>query len=142
MAREKCMVPASSARQTAFFFARRMGRFFAACLLSGFYFSAAWAQQPVDVALVVGSETVVIEQFGQLHKLLVLIRAQAMFFDFKSMNVVRAYPLSFAYVDALDHAPSEDEIRGGVRLVYEGVAEKPGVLARFVDSAAKASIPS
>lgn len=205
------MVPASSARQTAFFFARRMGRFFAACLLGGVYFSAAWAQQPVDVAfagfayagaesgmsarfpyshryvrsleesgtpvfqrlsqalksanpttlrvvdqiqelkgrdqalavaLVVGSETVVIEQFGQLHKLLVLIRAQAMFFDFKSMNVVRAYPLSFAYVDALDHAPSEDEIRGGVRLVYEGVAEKPGVLARFVDSVAKASIPS
>lgn len=205
------MVPASSARQTAFFFARQMGRFFAACLLGGVYFSAAWAQQPVDVAfagfayagaesgmsarfpyshryvrsleesgtpifqklsqalkganpsalmvvdqiqelkgrdqalavaLVVGSETVVTEQFGQLHKLLVLIRAQAMFFDFKSMNVVRAYPLSFAYVDALDHAPSEDEIRGGVRLVYEGVAGKPGLLARFVDSVAKASIPS
>lgn len=205
------MVPASLAQLVAIFFARLTGRFVAACLLGGVCFSAAWAQQPVDVAfagfayagtesgmaarfpyshryvrsleesgtpifkrlsqslkaanpvslrvvdqiqelkgrdqalavaLVVGSETVVVEQFGQLHKLLVLIRAQAMFFDFKSMNVIRAYPLSFAYVDALDHAPSEDEIRAHVRLVYEGVADKPGVLARFVSSVAKASIPS
>lgn len=98
--------------------------------------------QALAVAMVIGSETVVSEQFGGVHKLLVLIRGQAMFFDFKSMNVVRAYPLSFAYVDVLNHAPSDDEIRARVKLVYEGANDKPGLLTRFADSVRKATIPS
>lgn len=98
--------------------------------------------QALSVALVIGAETVVVEQFGELHKLLVLIRGQAMFFDFKSMNVLRAYPLSFAYVDLLNHAPTKDEIRARVRLVYEGANDKPGILARFVTSVAQAKIPA
>lgn len=93
------------------------------------------------VALVIGSETVVVEQFGSLHKLLVLVRGQTMFFDFKSMSVLRAYPLSFAYVDLLNHAPSQDEIRARVKLVYEGANGKSGLLSRFAGSLARAAIP-
>lgn len=99
--------------------------------------------QAVAVALVIGSETVSHEQFGDhLHKLMVLIRGQTMFFDFKSMNVVRAYPISFAYVDVLDHAPTPDEIMARVKLVYEGTVDKPGVLARFVNNVSQADIPA
>lgn len=98
--------------------------------------------QALAVALVVGSETVVAEQFGGIFKLLVLIRGQAMFFDFKSQSVVRAYPLSFAYVDVLDHPPSEAEKQARVKLVYEGVNDKPGLLARFANSVAQASVPA
>lgn len=98
-------------------------------------------EQALAVALVIGSEAVVSEQFGDVHKLMVLIRGQAMFFDFKSMNVVRSYPLSFAYVDLLPHAPNNDEIRTRVRLVYEGTGDKPGLLTRFANSVAQATIP-
>ncbi|WP_244216429.1 hypothetical protein [Herbaspirillum rubrisubalbicans] len=98
--------------------------------------------QALAVALVVGNETVSDETFGNVHKLMVVIRAQVMFFDFKSMNVVRSYPVSFAYVDVLDHAAREDEIMARVRLVYEGTGDKPGILARFVNSVAKAQIPA
>lgn len=98
--------------------------------------------QALAVALVIGAETVSVEQFGQLHKLTVLIRGQSMFFDFKSMNVVRAYPVSFAYVDVLDHAPSDDEVQARVRLVYEGTGDKAGLLARFVQSVARAQLPT
>ena len=94
------------------------------------------------VALVIGAETVSVEQFGNVHKLMVLIRGQTMFFDFKSMNVVRAYPISFAYVDLLDHVPSSDEIQARVKLVYLGAADKPGILSRFAQSVAKAQIPT
>lgn len=94
------------------------------------------------VALVIGSETVVSEQFGEMHKLLVLIRGQAMFFDFKSMNVVRSYPLSFAYVDLLNHAPTKEDVQARVRMVYEGANDKPGILSRFVASVAQAAIPA
>ena len=98
--------------------------------------------QALAVALVIGSETVSDETFGNVHKLMVVIRGQVMFFDFKSMNVVRSYPVSFAYVDALDHRASEDEIMARVKLVYEGIGDKPGILTRFVNSVVKAQIPA
>jgi len=97
--------------------------------------------QALVTALVLGSETVSIEQFGQLNKLMVLIRGQAMFFDFKSMNIVRSYPISFAYVDLLDHTPSKMEILERVKLVYEGANDKPGLINRFVNTVAKAKLP-
>lgn len=98
--------------------------------------------QALAVALVIGAETVVVEQLGAMHKLLVLIRGQAMFFDFKSMNVVRAYPLSFAYVDLFDRPPSDQEVASRVRMVYEGAGGKPGILTRFTRTVAQASIPA
>lgn len=98
--------------------------------------------QALAAALLIGSETVSAEQFGQHHKLTVLIRGQAMFFDFKSMNVVRSYPISFAYIDALDHAPQPEEIFARVKQVYEGADGKPGLLARFATTVAQAEIPA
>lgn len=98
--------------------------------------------QALAVALVIGAETVSVEQLGDVHKLMVLVRGQSMFFDFKSMNVVRSYPLSFAYVDLLDHVPSTDEVQARVRRVYEGTGDKAGVLARFVQSLASAQVPA
>ena len=98
--------------------------------------------QALAVALVIGTETVSIEQFGKLYKLMVLIRGQTMFFDFKSMSVVRTYPISFAYVDTLDHAPSPTEIDERVRLVYQGANDKSGLLDRFVNNVSKAEIPT
>lgn len=94
--------------------------------------------QALAVALVIGSETISHEQFGGIHKLMVLIRGQTMFFDFKSMSVVRSYPISFAYIDTFNHPPTEAEKRANVKLVYEGANGKPGLLARFSSNVAKA----
>lgn len=97
--------------------------------------------QAIAVALVVGSETVSIEEIAGLQKLLVLIRAQALFFDFKSMSVVRSYPISFAQIDVFDRAPSQAEIAERVRGVYEGAGGKPGIFARFASTLSKATLP-
>ncbi len=98
--------------------------------------------QVIAAALVVGSETISIEKFNPLNKLLVLIRAQVMFFDFKSMAVVRSYPISFAHIDVFDHTPTPAEIAERVRGVYEGANNKPGIFARFGNTLAKAALPS
>ena len=98
--------------------------------------------QAIAVALVIGSETISVEQLAGLHKLFVLIRAQALFFDFKSMSVIRAYPISFAHIDTFDRAPNADEIRARVRGVYEGAAGKPGIFTRFANTLASAVMPS
>lgn len=65
-----------------------------------------------------------------------------MFFDFKSMNIVRSYPISFAYVDLLDHVPTQAEVLTRVKMVYEGANDKPGLIGRFANTVAKAKMPS
>jgi hypothetical protein len=99
--------------------------------------------QAIAVALVIGSETISVEQFGGLYKLFVLIRAQALFFDFKSMSVVRAYPISSPFPPAtLDHPPTPAEIDNAVRIAYEGVGASRGVWARFAGALSTATLPT
>lgn len=98
--------------------------------------------QALVTSLVMSSETVSIESFGALRKLFVLIRGQALFFDFKSMAVVRSYPLSFAYIDVFDRDPTEEEIQARVRNVYEGAGGKPGIFARYAAVLAQATVPA
>lgn len=97
--------------------------------------------QALVASLVITSEIVSVEDVGGAHKLFVLVRGQALFFDFKAMAVVRAYPLSFAYIDNFVRGPSESEILEGVRVVYEGTADKPGIFERFASKLGTASIP-
>lgn len=98
--------------------------------------------QAIVTSLVVNSETVSIERFGNLRKLFVLIRAQALFFDFKSMAMLRSYPLSFAYVDVFEREPTDEEILSRVQAVYEGFGTKPGLFARYANVLAGATIPA
>lgn len=98
--------------------------------------------QAIAVALVVGAETVSVELLAGIHKLFVLVRAQALFFDFKSMSIVRAYPISFAVIDRFDRPPTREETLARVRSVYEGAEGKPGIFARFAEAVAKATLPS
>jgi len=98
--------------------------------------------QAIVVSLVVTSEIVSVERFGLLNKLMVLIRGQALFFDFKSMTVLRAYPLSFAFIDSFDREPTEAEKLGAVRKVYEGTQGKPGIYERFARALSGAALPT
>lgn len=99
------------------------------------------SDQALVASLVMSSETVSVEHFGNIRKLFILLRGQALFFDFKSMNVVRAYPISFGYVDNFQHDPSPQEILERVRLVYEGSDNKPGIYGRYASAMAGATLP-
>ena len=92
-------------------------------------------------ALLVTGETVSVERFGPHYKLFVQIRAQALIFDFKSKKIRRAYPMSFAYLDAFEHAPSEGEIDSAVAKAYEGAQGKLGIFGRYADALAGAKLP-
>jgi hypothetical protein len=100
------------------------------------------SDQALASALIINSETISIEEFGGLVKLFVLIKGQSVFFDFKTMTMIRSYPISFALIDALDHAPSDAEILERVARVYEGTSASPGIYKRYADSLAVASIPN
>lgn len=94
------------------------------------------------VALVVGAETSSVERIGKAWKLLSVVRGQVLFFDFKSMAVVRAYPISFGNPEALDHEPGPDERLAGMARVYEGTGGKPGLLERFALALQAATLPA
>lgn len=100
------------------------------------------SDQVVVVALVMNSETVSTERFGPYAKVFIQLRAQAVFFDFKTMTVVRAYPFSVAYVDLLDHMPEADELTDRVRKLYLGNDKTAGLVQRFGQALTTASLPA
>ena len=95
----------------------------------------------VSVALLLNNEAVSLEHFGQFAKFFVQLRGQALFFDFKSQTVLRAYPISLAYIDVVDHYPSEDEMQERIRLLFEGTQGKAGLFTRFAQAVQKATLP-
>ena len=90
--------------------------------------------------LTVTGETVSEETFGPVHKLLDQIRGQAMIFNFQEM-LLRAYPLSFAYLDVLDHSPSDAEIDDRIAKAYEGAQGKEGLFGRYAEALSRATLP-
>jgi hypothetical protein len=98
--------------------------------------------QAIAVALVMTNETVSTEQIAAVYKLFVQLRGQAMFFDFKSKSVIRAYPFSFAYIDALPSPPTEEQKIERIGYVYNGISGKPGILERFAGALTQATIPT
>jgi hypothetical protein len=98
--------------------------------------------QAIVSALVVTSETVSTEDFGDVTKVLALVRAQALFFDFKTQTVVRAYPLSFASIKLFRGTdPTDSDRLELIRRVFEGQGGKPGILQRYADALASATVP-
>lgn len=110
--------------------------------LSSRFDDLAGRDQAIAVALVMTNETVSTEQIGPIYKLFVQLRGQAMFFDFKSKTVLRAYPFSFAYIDALPSAPTDEQKNERIGYVYLGKNGKPGILERFANALNQASIPT
>ena len=74
----------------------------------------------VALAFVLDRETISVESFGEDHKLLIELSAQALFFDFKTMSVIASYPVSFRYIDVLDVIPGDDYISSLVRSILLG----------------------
>ncbi|MDM8357583.1 hypothetical protein [Pandoraea communis] len=95
----------------------------------------------MTIAYLAGADNLRAVRFGAIRKLFVLLRGQVLFFDFKSMTVLRSYPVSFGYVDNLDHEPTRAEVLERVRMVYDGANGKPGLYARFASSVAQAQLP-
>lgn len=98
--------------------------------------------QAIAVALVVTNESISTEQIGPVYKLLIQLRGQALFFDFKSMTILRAYPISFAYIDALSAQPTDAVKDRDIAYLYKGTGGKPGLIDRFNAALTAATLPN
>ncbi len=97
--------------------------------------------EAIVVILEVTDETVSTERFDDLTKLFINIRAQALFVDFKSMTVLRSYPISAVYLGALPGEPTEAKKLAKVRELIVG-GEQPGLIGHFLERLAHASLPA
>jgi hypothetical protein len=96
--------------------------------------------EAILVILEVTDETVSTEKFDDLTKLFIDIRAQALFFDFKSKTVLRSYPISAVYLGALPGEPTNAKKLETVRELIVG-GEQPGLIGHFLERLAHASLP-
>lgn len=104
--------------------------------------SLAATDQAIAVALVITNETSSVENLGPVQKLFTYVRAQALFFDLKSMTVVRAYPLSFVFLDTTTATPTDQQKLDAMKIVYFGRDGKPGILQRFEVAITNATLPT
>jgi hypothetical protein len=74
----------------------------------------------VALAFVLDRETISTESFGEEHKLLIELSAQALFFDFKTMSVIASYPVTLRYIDVLNALPDDAYISNLVRSIFLG----------------------
>lgn len=97
--------------------------------------------QVILVALVITGETVSTERIEDYTKLFVNLRAQALFFDFKSQTVLRAYPISVVYLGATRVDPGDAEKRARVAELLVG-GRLPSIVDHFVTKVEGAALPT
>ncbi len=99
------------------------------------------SDQAIAMALVLTNETVSTERLGEVTKLLIVLNAQVMYFDFKTQTVLRAYPVDAVYIDALNEAPSDDYVIARTRemLLADGAGS---LMSSFVSTVKNAVLPS
>jgi hypothetical protein len=93
----------------------------------------------IALALAIDRETVSVEEIGGLHKILVEVGGQALFFDFRENAVIATYPLSVPYKDITSTPPSAAQIAAVVREAYTGKIEDGNLLEHFAAAVAAAS---
>lgn len=96
--------------------------------------------QAILVALVATGETVSTERIDDYTKLYINLRAQALFFDFKTMTVLRAYPISVVFLGDSARELNRDGELARVRELLLG-GEKPGVFGHFLERLRDAVLP-
>lgn len=71
---------------------------------------ATLAEKPLVFSLVFTSETVHSEQIASSYKLLVVLNAQILIFDFNRSEIVASFPVSARFIDVLTEPPGEKDI--------------------------------
>ena len=75
---------------------------------------------PLALAFDLTHETVSVEHIGGYYKILVILGAQALFFNIAKMQIVADYPVGFQYVDLSNTKPAPSSLRDLVRSLYVG----------------------
>jgi hypothetical protein len=72
------------------------------------------------MTLALESEITSVEKIGDRYKLLILMSAQILLFDYKNMQVVATYPIDIQFNDVLDRTPTHEDILKRYENIYFG----------------------
>ena len=94
----------------------------------------------IVAALVISGETISVEPIAGIYKVYVNLRANTLFFDYKSLTVVRSFPISIAYIEALRQPPTESQLANLVEQLIFG-DKGAGLVPAFLNHLSSASLP-
>ncbi len=104
------------------------------------------SDQVLDLTLLIDKENVLQTSYNingeMIYKVFAQVRAQALYFDVAQSAIVRSMPLSYAQISTFSHPPSQMEVAHCVKLALYGTDGKSGVVGRFVNFVASASLPA
>ena len=84
---------------------------------------ATLSEAPLVFGLVFTSETVHIETISDSHKLLVILNAQLLVFDFNRSEIVASFPISARFIDVLAAPPTDRDVSALMRLALSSTSE-------------------
>ncbi|MEP6907511.1 MAG: hypothetical protein ABI858_05960 [Pseudoxanthomonas sp.] len=90
----------------------------------------------VVVAAALDREVVSVEKIGDHYKLLVEVAMQALFFDYRELQIIASYPLTLQRIDVLSVPPSNAQIDSVVEQLILGnsASDLPAVFARTMSA--------
>jgi hypothetical protein len=94
----------------------------------------------IVTAIVISGETVSVEPLAGIWKVYVNLRADALFYEYKSSTIVRSFPISVAYIDAFRGPPTEAQLTNMVEQLIFG-DKGVGLLPAFLTHLSSASLP-
>ena len=78
------------------------------------------SNHPIALAFVLTRENVSTEHIDSAYKVVVILSAEALFFNEKTKEVTADYPIGFQYVDVFPKMPTQSALRKLVQALYVG----------------------
>ncbi len=94
------------------------------------------------LALAIDRESTSINQIAGEYKIRIEIDAQALFFNFKSKQILGGYPFALEYIDLVPSAPGSEYLSNLYHNLIFGVTGRASLVSQFIDTLQHAEVPS
>lgn len=94
------------------------------------------------LALAIDRESTSINQIAGQYKIRIEIDAQALFFNFKSKQILGGYPFALEYIDLVPSAPGSGYLSSLYHNLIFGGTGRASLVSQFIDTLQHAQVPS
>lgn len=94
------------------------------------------------LALAIDRESTSIDQIAGQYKIRIEIDAQALFFNFKSRQILGGYPFALEYIDLVPSAPGSGYVSNLYHKLIFGGTGRTSLVSQFIDTLQHAQVPS
>ncbi|MFZ0500285.1 MAG: hypothetical protein WAM52_14225 [Steroidobacteraceae bacterium] len=94
------------------------------------------------LALAIDRESTSVDQIAGQYKIRIEIDAQALFFNFKTKQILGGYPFALEYIDLVPSAPGSGYVSNLYHNLIFGGTGRASLVSQFIDTLQHAQVPS